>query len=78
MSMQTDPKRLPIFVEDVALINAGTCASIGSVSVSYWYSQVKSGRAPAPVRKGNRFTRWSLSQVKQYWASQAQSHTAEE
>ena len=56
---------------DVALITADTCAATGAVSMSYWYEEVRAGRAPKPVIQQPRFTRWSLVAVRRFWQERA-------
>lgn len=56
---------------DVALIDAPTCAAAGAVSKSWWYAEVAAGRAPAPVVQGNRFSRWRLADVREFWRKRA-------
>jgi predicted DNA-binding transcriptional regulator AlpA len=60
---------------DVALIDAKTCAAVGSMSVSWWHAEVASGRAPAPVIREPRCTRWTLASVRAYWAERAELGT---
>lgn len=54
-------------VADVALINAKTCAAIGSMSVSWWHDEVRAGRAPAPATRRPRCTRWRVADVRAFW-----------
>ena len=55
----------------VALIDARTCAAVGGMSLSWWYDEVRAGRAPAPVIRQSRCSRWLLSAVREYWAARA-------
>lgn len=55
-------------VSNVALVDAATSAAIGAMSVSWWHSQVAAGRAPQPVIRSTRCTRWRLADVKSFWA----------
>jgi predicted DNA-binding transcriptional regulator AlpA len=70
-SGQAHPKpvahSLPANLADVALIEATTCAAAGAMSVSWWHQSVKDGRAPAPVIRQPRCTRWRLSDVRAFW-----------
>jgi predicted DNA-binding transcriptional regulator AlpA len=84
MNAKTDPKNairpLPANLADVALIDAPTCAAAGDMSVSWWHDEVRTGRAPAPVIRESRCTRWRMSDVRAYWierAAQVDSKTAE-
>ena len=65
---RTEP-RLPLGLVEVALIDAPMCAAAGAMSVSWWYEEVRSGRAPPPVVRKPRCTRWRLLDVRNYWAS---------
>ena len=66
----------PEALADVALIDASTCASTGSMGVSWWHEEVKAGRAPQPVIREPRCTRWKLSQVRQFWQDRADRGSA--
>jgi len=55
----------------VALVDARTSAATGGMSLSWWYEEVKSGRAPAPAIQQVRCTRWRLAQVVQFWTERA-------
>jgi predicted DNA-binding transcriptional regulator AlpA len=66
----------PEALADVALIDATTCASAGSMGVSWWHEEVKAGRAPQPVIRESRCTRWKLSQVRQFWQDRADRGSA--
>jgi predicted DNA-binding transcriptional regulator AlpA len=63
---------VPATLAAVALIDATTCAAAGAMSVSWWHEQVRVGRAPAPVVRSPRCTRWTLSQVRAFWEAFAQ------
>lgn len=52
---------------DIALIDVTTSASFGGMSESWWYAEVAAGRAPAPVVRRPRCTRWLLADVLQFW-----------
>lgn len=56
-------------LDEVTLIDARGAAAPGDVSKTWWYAEVKAGRAPQPVIRGHRFTRWRLSDVKAFWES---------
>ena len=68
---KTAARHLPADVADVALIASNTCAAIGEVSLSWWYEEVRAGRAPKPVIQQPRFTRWRLAEVRRFWAERA-------
>jgi predicted DNA-binding transcriptional regulator AlpA len=56
----------PISLQDVALIDARGSADAGCISVSQWYTLVAEGKAPAPVIRAPRCTRWRLADVRQW------------
>lgn len=58
---------LPQPLQDVALINAKVAAAAGGMSVSWWNAEVAAGRAPQPVVRQTRCTRWSMASVQQFW-----------
>ena len=63
---------IPASLADVALISAQTCAAAGDMSVSWWNEEVRSGRAPQPVMRGTRCTRWALASVVEFWRKRAE------
>jgi len=74
MPASTDKKpvqTLPGDLAAVALIDGATCAAAGAMSLSWWHEEVRAGRAPAPVIKQSRCTRWRVSDVAAYWANRA-------
>jgi len=64
-------------LEAVALVDAETCAAAGGMSVSWWHIEVRAGRAPAPALRGNRCTRWRLTEVAEFWAALAERAAGE-
>lgn len=62
---------LPTGLADVALIDAATAAQVGGMSPSWWAEEVRSGRAPQPVIRGHRCTRWRLADVRGFWETRA-------
>lgn len=70
-------RQLPAGLVDVALIDAPTCAAAGDMSLSWWYSEVAAGRAPAAVVRRVRHTRWRLTDVRDFWAAFAQNAAAD-
>lgn len=62
-------KQTPLSPElvDVALIDAKACAAVGAMSVSWWHEEVAAGRAPQPVIRAVRCTRWRLADVRAFW-----------
>lgn len=67
---------IPAGLEVVGMIDAKTAAAGGGASLSWWYAAVSAGRAPQPVVKGNRFTRWALADVRAFWAELAEKGVA--
>lgn len=65
------------FFNDDTLIAADACAAGGSVSVSYWNDAVREGRAPSPVVRMPRCTRWRLGDVREFWRDFAKRATAD-
>lgn len=61
--------QIPPAFDDVALIDAKTAAAVGGLSQSWWYGQVASGRAPQPVIRAPKCSRWRLADVREFWAS---------
>lgn len=61
------PPLVPAALADVALIDARTAAAAGSMSVSWWHEAVAAGRAPAPVIRAPRCTRWRAVEVIGFW-----------
>lgn len=74
MTTKTDSisQPLPADLSAVALIDAPTCAAAGAMSVSWWHEEVRTGRAPAPVIRKPRCTRWLLADVRTFWARSAE------
>lgn len=64
-------------VAGAALVSAATSAAIGDASVSSWYEEVRTDRAPKPVIQQPRFTRWLLADVLDYWRERASRAAAD-
>lgn len=62
---------MPAALADAALIAGPTCAATGDVSTSQWNELVKNQKAPQPVIRQPRFTRWRLADVRDYWIRRA-------
>ena len=65
LRLATSP--LPATLADVALVDAATCAAAGAMSVSWWHEEVRACRAPAPVVRMPRCTRWRVVEVAAFW-----------
>lgn len=72
MTVKTDFSPVPAALADVALIDATTCAAAGDMSVSWWHEEVRAGRAPQPVIREPRCTRWRLADVRRFWIERAE------
>lgn len=70
-------KALPPELLSVALVDASTCAGVGSMSVSWWHAEVAAGRAPQPVIRAPRCTRWTVSSVASFWSDRAAGYSGE-
>ena len=58
---------VPAALVEVALVDAPTSAAVGGMSVSWWHAEVAAGRAPAPVLRRPRCTRWRMADVREFW-----------
>jgi len=67
----------PSALDEVALIDATTCAAAGAMSVSWWHEEVRTGRAPAPAVRRPRCTRWRMVDVRAFWIEFAQRAAAD-
>ncbi len=56
----------PEVLADVALIDGPNCAAAGCMGLTQWHELVKTGKAPQPVIKRPRFTRWRLADVRDW------------
>lgn len=54
----------PESLADVAHIDGPGAAAAGCLSISQWHALVREGRAPQPVIRAPRFTRWRLADVR--------------
>lgn len=71
---------VPAALQAVALIDAPKCAAAGDMSVSWWHAEVAAGRAPQPVIRRPRCTRWHAAAVADFWrafAAQADTSASE-
>lgn len=69
--MEAESRKLPDQLAEVALVDAQTAAAVGDMRKSWWYAEVAAGRAPQPVIKQTRCTRWKLADVRDFWAQRA-------
>jgi len=63
---------IPEALADVALIDGKGAAAAACMSVSMWQQLVQEGRAPRPVIRRNRFSRWRLADVRAWLAEYPQ------
>src|SRR5574337_1383213 len=70
------PSQLAVHAADVVLIDAKACAALGSVSTTWWHESVRAGRAPQPVVRRTRCTRWRMVDVIKFWRDFAESGDA--
>jgi predicted DNA-binding transcriptional regulator AlpA len=57
---------IPAGLVDFAYIDGAACAAAGAMSISQWQTLVKDKEAPQPVIRKPRFTRWLLSDVRDW------------
>jgi predicted DNA-binding transcriptional regulator AlpA len=69
--MDTKARQIPDQLQDVALVDVDTAAAVGGMKRSWWHAEVAAGRAPQPVIKQPRCTRWRLLDVRTFWAQRA-------
>lgn len=65
----------PESLADVAHIDGPGAAAAGCLSISQWHALVREGRAPQPVIRAPRFTRWRLADVRA-WLVARESQSA--
>lgn len=66
----------PEALVDVALVDATTAAAAGGMGLSWWHAAVAAKRAPQPVIREARCTRWRLVDVRNFWKERAEQGTA--
>jgi predicted DNA-binding transcriptional regulator AlpA len=57
---------IPPGLVDVAYIDGGECSAAAAMSLSQWHALVKDGKAPSPAIRKPRFTRWLMSDVRDW------------
>ena len=65
-STATQQVSIPTGLIDFAYIDGAACAAAGAMSISQWHALVKEEKAPQPVIRKPRFTRWLLSDVREW------------
>jgi predicted DNA-binding transcriptional regulator AlpA len=54
----------PEALVEVALIDGRSIAAAGCMGLTQWHELVRSGKAPQPVIKQPRFTRWRVADIR--------------
>ena len=54
-----------------SLIDINDVCALARMSASWWYDEVRAGRAPPPLRYGPRCTRWRLADVRAWLIKRA-------
>jgi predicted DNA-binding transcriptional regulator AlpA len=71
VTAKTDLPPEPAVLADVAMIDGPTCAAAGGISISSWHELVREKRAPQPVIRAVRCTRWRLADVRAWLIERA-------
>lgn len=77
--VMTNAKTLPPEVADVALLGIEAVCAAHGMSASWVHEEVRKGRAPQPLRFGQRCARWQASAVRAWLierSEQAQRNAA--
>ena len=61
----------PASLADVALIDGPSIAAAGCMAVSAWLELVRNGKAPQPVIRQPRYTRWRLVDARNWLIERA-------
>lgn len=72
MTKKADLPGVPAALADVALVDGPTCAAAAGISLSTWHEAVRTQRAPSPVVRGHRCTRWRLADVRAWLQARAE------
>lgn len=68
MVNKSDIKPVHPELSDVVLLDAAAAVAPGGFSVSWWHQEVAAGRAPQPVVRLPRCTRWAVNDIRRFWA----------
>lgn len=71
VTAKTDLPPVPAALADVAMIDGPTCAAACGISISSWLDLVRAGKAPAPVIRQPRCTRWRMADVRTWLIERA-------
>lgn len=62
--VQSTRQLVPDALADVSLVDAKQIAAAACISLTTWYELVQNGKAPQPVIRAHRHTRWRLTDVR--------------
>lgn len=62
---------LPADLADLSFLDINDVCAAVRMSQSWWYDEVRAGRAPQPLRLGLRCSRWSVAAIRQYLIERA-------
>lgn len=81
MNTRTDPKfaarPIPADLAEVSLLDTRDICAAVRMSASWWHEEVRAGRAPQPVVRMSRCTRWRAADIRQYLIERAR-HASDE
>ena len=69
---------IPSALVDVAFIDSASIIAAAAISKSTWLELVRNGKAPQPVIRGPRCTRWKLSDIRDWLRQRAERGAAAE
>jgi prophage regulatory protein len=70
-AITTAPRALPVDLADVALLDIKDVCAAVRMSASWVHDEVKAGRFPAPLRFGNRCSRFRVADVRAWLVARA-------
>ncbi len=75
VTAKTDPhtasRPLPADLAEVSLLDTRDICAAVRMSASWWHEEVRAGRAPQPVVRMSRCTRWKATDIRQYLIERA-------
>lgn len=77
MSRKSNLPPIPSAVADVALIDGPTCAASSGMALSTWHDLVRLRKAPQPVIRRPRCTRWRMSDLRAFLIERADQGIAD-
>lgn len=78
MTIPRDSSLIPAALADVALIDIREVCAAAAVGETYFLAEVRAGRAPQPIRFGQRCTRWRLAEIRTWLIERAARAAAEQ